>query len=302
MSVHYCGKCGISAGTEDVFCHRCGMELNIQAAPNTEYAASQMKICPQCGEPLPLGDRFCGKCGAGMVTPVFNTQIHTKRRLAPSGVTTHRRRRGFLFKLISALVFWGVVVGALYAVYKFLGSGIPWSDVVAMVTGSEQQTREIPLTVGAEVRIEELPPIVPEALDSDNLSPIVLEASDSDNLPPIVPEVSDSDVPVQAEPVPPPKPEWGEQDANGYSVLTLPGQDNAGRADVSMRGMVTGNGVNLRAEPNTRSERLGQFNSGKEFDVTGRYWSGREEHYWFGVSSGDDAGWMYGQYLRMEEE
>jgi len=304
MSVHYCGKCGISAGTGDVFCHRCGMELNVQAAPNTEYAASQLKICPQCGEPLPLGDRFCGKCGTGMATKGFNTQIHIKRRLAPSGVTTHRRRRGFLFKLISALVFWGVAMGALYGVYKFLGSGIPWSDVMAMVTGSERQTGGIPLT---DVHIEELPPIVPETSDSDVLPPIVPEASAPDVLPPIVPETEDSNVSaqpesIQAEPVPPPKPEWGEQDANGYSVLILPEQGEAGRAGVSMRGVVRGNGVNLRAEPNTGSERLGQFNSGKEFDVTRRYWSGSEENFWYEVGSGDDNGWMYGQFLRVEEE
>jgi len=107
---------------------------------------------------------------------------------------------------------------------------------------------------------------------------------------------------IQAEPVPPPKPEWGEQDANGYSVLILPEQGEAGRAGVSMRGVVRGNGVNLRAEPNTGSERLGQFNSGKEFDVTRRYWSGSEENFWYEVGSGDDNGWMYGQFLRVEEE
>ena len=299
MSGFFCGKCGIAARTEDVFCHRCGSELNIQATPNTEYAASQRKICPQCGEYVPMGDRFCDKCGTGLVTPGFNTQIHTKRRMAPSGVTTHRRRRGFFFKLISALLFWGMAIGAIYAVYRFLGSGIPWSDVAAVVAGTEPRTGEVPL-MDTDVHSEELPPIVPETSDSGDLPPIVPETENLGGLPdspdPIPTE------PIQAEPIPPPKPEWGEQDANGYSVLTLPEQDEAGRVDVSLRGVVTGNGVNLRAEPNTNSERLGQFSSGREFDVIRRYRQGNAGYFWYEVSSGGDNGWMYGQYLRVEEE
>ncbi|MCL2684589.1 MAG: zinc-ribbon domain-containing protein [Synergistaceae bacterium] len=280
MSGHFCGKCGISAGTEDVFCHRCGTELNIQAAHHTEYAASQRKICPQCGESVPMGDRFCGKCGAGQATPGFNTQIHTKKRATPSGVTTHRRRRGFLFGLISAVAFWGIVAGALYSVYKFLGSDIPWSDVIAMVTST--RPKNVPLPENADRRSEELPPIVPETPGSGNPRPQA--------------------VPIRGEPAAPGKPEWGTQDVNGYSILVLPGQEDTERADVSLRGVVTTNRVRLRSEPNTRSQIRGQFDSGKEFDVTGRYWSGSERFFWYGVSSGEDNGWMYGEYLRIVEE
>ena len=283
MDGNFCGKCGVPAGTEDVFCHMCGTELNIQTAPSTDYAASQRKICPQCGESVPMGDRFCGKCGTGQVTPGFNMQIHAKKRAMPSGITTHRRRRGFFFRLISALMFWGVVIGAFYAVYRFLGNGIPWSDVMAFVTSKQEpRTSGIPVTEGMDEYSESLPPIVPEMPDSGSL--------------PVTPE------PVQAEPLQPLKPEWGTQDVSGFSVLILPGQDGAGRADISLKGMVRGNRVRLRSEPNTRSQILGQFDSGKEFDVTGRYRSGNERFFWYGVSSGEDKGWMYGEYLRIEEE
>jgi ribosomal protein S27AE len=285
MSGYFCGKCGISAGTKDVFCHRCGSELNIQATPNTEYAASQRKICPQCGESVPMGDQFCGKCGTGQITPGFNTHIHTKRRAVPSGVTTHRRKRGFVFKLMSALVFWGVVIGALFAVYKFLGSDIPWSEVIAVVAGSEPQTGNVSLTVTEET-----------GGYSEDLLPIAPGTPDSDNLP------APQEFIIQEGQVPQPKPEWGTQDASGYSVLVLPGQDSVEGADISLRGVVRGANVNLRAEPNTRSRRLGQFSSGKEFDVTRRFWSGRERFFWYGVSSGEDNGWMFGEYLRIEEE
>ena len=280
MNGYFCGKCGTPAGAEDVFCHRCGMELNVQAAPSTDYAASQRKICPQCGESVPMGDRFCGKCGTGQVTPGFNAQIHTKKRAMPSGVTTHRRKRGFLLRLISALMFWGIVIGAFYGVYKFLGNGIPWSEVMALVASKEEpRTVGMPVTESAGGISESMPPIVPETSGSGDL--------------PVTPE------PIRAEPLQPSKPEWGAQDANGYSVLILPGQEGAG---VSRKGAVRGNRVRLRAEPNTRSQILGQFDSGKEFDVTGRYWSGNERYFWYGVSSGGDSGWMYGEYIRMEEE
>ena len=286
MSVHYCGKCGISAGTDDVFCHRCGMELNVEAAPSTEYAASQLKMCSQCGEPLPMGDRFCGKCGAGLATRGYNAEIHIKRRVSPSGITTHKRRRGFLFKLISALVFWGVTAGALYGIYKFFGSGIPWFEVMALVTGTTPQTGEVTLADAAGEPFVELPPIVPETADS----------ADSPAPDPIREES------VQAGPVPPPRPEWGEQDVNGYSVLILPEQNEAGGANVSLRGVVSGNRVNLRAEPNTSSQVLGQLSAGNEVAVSRRYRSGSEEYFWYEVNSGDNDGWMYGQYLRVEEE
>ena len=286
MSGHFCGKCGIPAGPEDVFCHKCGTELNIQMAPNNEYAASQRKICPQCGESVPMGDRFCGKCGTGQVTPGFNTHIHTKRRTMPSGVTTHRRKRNVFLRLIMALLFWGVVIGAFYAVYKILGSDIPWPEVIAVVTGTEPQKSEISLDItltdDTNGLTEDLPPIVPETLDSDDQS-----------------SLSES---IRAEPVPPPKPEWGEQDSNGYSSLILPGQDGAERADISPKGIVRGNRVRLRSEPNTRSQILGQFESGVEFEITERYWSGRERFFWYRVSSGENKGWMYGEYLRIEEE
>ena len=294
MSIFFCGKCGISAGTQDVFCHRCGMEMNVQTAPITEYAASQMKICPQCGEYVPLGDRFCVNCGSGLLTPGFNTQIHTKKRLAPSGVTTHRRRRSFLFKLVSALVFWSVAIGSLYALYNFLGRDIPWSDVVALVTGSESRTGGAHVTESGYARYGGLPPIVPETGNYDGFPPIVPETSGSGGLTntPHTPE----------EPVPSLRPEWGSQDANGYSVLTLPGQDGAGRDGGSLRGVVNGGRVRLRAEPNTESEVLGQFDSGKEFEVTRRFRAAGAGIYWYRVSSGADEGWMYGEYLRIAEE
>ena len=289
MSGHYCGKCGTPAGTEDVFCHKCGTELNVRTVSETEYAVSRRKICPQCGEPVPMGDRFCGNCGVAQAPPEINPQIHTKKHAIPSpGVTSHRRKRGFLFRLVSALLFWGVVAGAFYTVYRFLGRDILWSEVFAVVAGSgrQRQTADvapIPPTEEAYVRSEVLPPIVPETTDRGD--------------PPIVPE------PVQAEQVPQRGPEWGEQDANGYSAVTLPGRNNPEQGGVSsMRGTVTGNRVNLRSEPNTRSQVRGQFTSGREVEITRRYWSGDERFFWYEVNSRGDSGWMYGEYLRIAEE
>ena len=44
-------KCPSFAMAEDVFCGRCGLELQ------------ELRHCPRCDHPLYMGDVFCRKCG-----------------------------------------------------------------------------------------------------------------------------------------------------------------------------------------------------------------------------------------------
>jgi hypothetical protein len=63
-----------------------------------------------------------------------------------------------------------------------------------------------------------------------------------------------------------------------------------------------GNRVRLREAPNTKANILGHFDRRQELEVMERYFSGNEKHPWFKVSSGDNSGWMYGEFLRMTED
>ncbi|MDR3322242.1 MAG: SH3 domain-containing protein, partial [Synergistaceae bacterium] len=277
MNGHFCQPCGVPVGADDIFCHRCGHELHVGSS-EAEQAEREKKTCARCGTVLGGDDRFCGTCGTDQSEPVLNARIRTRKRSVPSGVTTHRRKRSFLFRLLSALLFWGILIGGCYAAFRYFAADIPWSDVLAVVTGRRLDTDD-------ETALDVIP-VDGSDLNSDDVG----EAA----MPPIAPEDVSSDVIPDAGPIPDARPVWGATDSSGYSFLSpegvfLPGAVNAGR-------------VRLREEPNTKARILGQFDRGSEFGITGRYSSKNEKNPWFRVSSGDIYGWMYGEYLLVTED
>jgi hypothetical protein len=189
----------------------------------------------------------------------------------------HKRGRALWVRLISVVLFWGIVVGICYALFGYLAKDVPWADVAAVVTGRRRDAANAPAEAETGVSDEHI------SVDA--------------HLPPIIPEP-----PVEASPgLPPPdvKPEWGEPDSNGYSELTAPGVEPGG---FLMKAVVRGTRVNLRSEPNTRSTVVGRFAGGHEFMTERRYWSGREKFHWYRVESDAGSGWMYGEYLRVTED
>jgi hypothetical protein len=286
MNGQFCPKCGVSVGADDVFCHKCGNELDTSPA-GADLEDGERKTCSMCGSHVGDGDRFCGKCGGDQSAPVFNTRIKTKKRSMPTGVTTHRRKQNRAFRIMAAMVFWGILIGGCYAAYRFFARDVRWSEVWAVVTGYR-------LDSGVE---SNLPVEGDEFPDSGNR---LIEP-----LPPIAPEPASQDATPDIGPVPEARPAWSGPDSGGYSVIAIQGE--AGTEDLASSGMsfigvVSGSRVRLREEPNTKSRILGQFDRGKELDVTGRYSSGSENYPWFQVSSGDVSGWMYGEYLRVSED
>jgi hypothetical protein len=221
-------------------------------------------------------DRFCGSCGSGQNTPDVDVAIRLKRRAAQSGMRSRKRGGNSVFKLITALVFWGAVIGVCYAVFGYLTRDIPWPDVMAVVTGRSIDTEE---GRGAAVSASD-------------------DASGSADMPPIAPDAS-GDAAIEGVLAPEVKPAWGEPDENGYSALEAQG---SGAENLAFRGVVKGKRVRLREEPNVKSQILGHADAGQEFTVTRRYWSGQEKYHWFRVNSGSDSGWMYGEYLRVIED
>jgi hypothetical protein len=241
-----------------------------------------------CGSPVGDGERFCGKCGGDQSAPVFNTRIKTKKRSMPTGVTTHRRRQNWIFRIVAAIAFWGILIGGCYAAYRFFASDVRWSDVWAVVTGHR-----------------------PNSDVESNLSSIegeILSGSENrliEPLPPIVPETASQDAMPDIGPVQDARLVWSGPDSRGYSVIALQGEaglEDLAPSGMSFAGVVSGSRVRLREEPNTKSRILGQFGRGQNLDVTGRYSSRGENYPWFQVSSGDVSGWMYGEYLRVSED
>jgi hypothetical protein len=222
--------------------------------------------CERCGEPIFADDRFCGNCGVLQTSPGTSEKTQSKRRAPSAGAPPRGRGRGLAFKLAFGLIFWGSVLGLCYLVFANLAKDIPWSSVEAVVRGRKNDAGTV-----APGGVENLPPIAPDEPPAD-----------------------------EEETIPAGPPEWGERDANGYSVLVTSG--GGAHDGLSMRGTVKGNRVRLRAEPNTQSQILGHFETGNEIAVTERYWSGREKFHWFKVASADNSGWMYGEYLRVTED
>jgi hypothetical protein len=65
---------------------------------------------------------------------------------------------------------------------------------------------------------------------------------------------------------------------------------------------VTGAGVRLRAEPNTKSQEVGKFSAGKKVAILRRYESGKEKFPWYEIDADGLVGWMYGEYVEVDEK
>jgi uncharacterized protein YraI len=58
----------------------------------------------------------------------------------------------------------------------------------------------------------------------------------------------------------------------------------------------------LREKPNSNSKILGLLSRGDIIEVIGRYSSEQGKFPWYNVNHGSLSGWMYGEYLRIEEK
>jgi predicted RNA-binding Zn-ribbon protein involved in translation (DUF1610 family) len=92
---------------------------------------------------------------------------------------------------------------------------------------------------------------------------------------------------------------WSSQDADGYSSPVATDRFFTSGVTLSLLGTVSGDRVRMRAEPNTKSRIKLQFDNGVSLDVTRRYSSGRERHYWVEASLDGETGWVYGEFLKV---
>ena len=84
-----CPNCGNEVMEGKKFCGKCGTKIELAAAPAPAVKAS---VCPHCNSPVTPGKKFCGKCGkplAAVPAPVDNAQIPTDADMVMSAGFVH---------------------------------------------------------------------------------------------------------------------------------------------------------------------------------------------------------------------
>jgi len=94
---------------------------------------------------------------------------------------------------------------------------------------------------------------------------------------------------------------WSAQDRNGY-CKPEPDDPSYKPARPSIAGEIIGDGVRLREGHTTNAREIAKFNRGKKVAILQRYESGKEKHYWFKVNLDGYEGWMYGEFIKIDED
>ncbi|MDR3279299.1 MAG: SH3 domain-containing protein, partial [Synergistaceae bacterium] len=246
-------------------------------------------VCRNCEKPIDEADAFCKHCG-------------TRQQVAPPS------KHGRLRKVVYALVVLIVLGGIGLAAHKYFLRDISWPDVLAMVMRREriqippQNTSPARITLwtpdgeapegASNTQVIEYP--LPQESRTAEEPPVIQAGPDvpyAPNSPDIIPAAPVSPWPIE------PESAWSQQDANGYSFPVESDSVGTLAQASSFTGVILGNRVRLRSEPNTKSQILDMFDKGETFKVTQRYSSGEEKYFWFKVSNLRKAGWVYGEFL-----
>ncbi|MDR1472466.1 MAG: zinc ribbon domain-containing protein [Synergistaceae bacterium] len=307
MSGQFCHSCGASIGDDDVFCRRCGTKRKTDILDVPSDAAPEMeesRFCFNCGARLVAGGRFCHNCGVSQTDPAQksfgNPLAHSRsqyRREYRPGLPA--KKRSVFRVLVSFLLFLAVVVGACFAAYMYFLRDIPWRDVVALITGRGSES----------AREESVVPLTPEERELAGISMDMGATASADA------EVSEDASREAGSPAPGEIPSadhttlppamlryaWSQPDESGFSQPVVIDQSGDFVRDATFTGVVMGNRVRMRAEPNTTCDTMRHFSRDALLDVVGRYSSANDRHFWFNVRSDGKIGWIYGEFLRVIE-
>ena len=315
-----CNNCGATIHESDVFCRRCGAK---RQASGAEYEAG---FCPKCGNVYRDGARFCDMCGEEFPSPKGGGNIR------PQIKRGRRRRKGCLRKLLLLILLMGIAgaaithrhtlrpiveefvarhLGALRHTVVSRDTEQEWFPVasrdeeenagVREVTSPDRERDEEDLNGPASGDIvpeeaeEPLVIAVPETEEPADVSPDLPVSPDFTASPDLsVSGAEGEEISSTAEVV------WTERDQDGYSFLSGGDRFEPDGEVLSVRGVVSGDQVNVRDRPSIRGNRRRQFNNGTSVDVTGRFASGEEKYYWFRIRRAREIGWIYGEFLQVE--
>jgi RNA polymerase subunit RPABC4/transcription elongation factor Spt4 len=282
VSGRVCTNCGNALTESDIFCQNCGAKQEAPPAQSAENALKPdvKKFCAECGNRMTSDDRFCDECGTE-----FGLSART-RNVRPA------RKSGFfarLLKIAAAIATLAAVGCGGFAAYRHFAQGPPAEDISIDVP-PEQTAEPAPPEAPTQANEDAEP-------ENDAAEPVEVFAAPDVQTPP----------PEQTAPIaPPPAPRqparysWGAWAPNGYSALSAEGPDGAPIDFPYVDAVITGDRVRFREGPNTKAKIITEFYRDTGLKIFQRYDSGRENYYWFKARSNGVDGWVYGEFLKIE--
>jgi hypothetical protein len=277
-----CKNCGASMREGDIFCRKCGFKSQ----------APEAGFCHKCGNALRTGAKFCDLCGAECSPE-------------PGRPKRGRGRGGRGWGPLVFIALCVVIAASAFAAYKFALIPRRAVDPPAQEIPAADVPGDAPPQAGD-------PPGSADVAPSDDINDDYIPIPD-ENAAPVSTEVSQTAGagsveagPISAETQASPGTEsagdldWTERDVDGYSFLAPRDRFLSADEIVSLPGIVSGDHVRVRSRPNTKGSIRRQLDGGVSLDVTRRYSSGQERYYWFQVHYGKSFGWIYGEFLNVE--
>jgi hypothetical protein len=239
-----------------------------------------------------------------------------------------RKKRWRLFKFLILAFLFALIGVSVFSMYRYVLKDVGWrgfaSKILTSISGNEPpgewpapSADVLPLPGSRDETpvSEDAGEGAPETGYFEDMgAPLSAEAEPS---PDVAPREAVRVSPVSSDPIPEatiPAPAvssadavpdndaeyvWSAWDAEGYSSLIAEGRFLSPDETPSMAGVVSGDRVRMRAAPNTSARIMWQFDNGVSLNVLRRYLSGTERYYWFEVGRVGEAGWIYGEFLKV---
>jgi DNA-directed RNA polymerase subunit RPC12/RpoP len=288
MGGYACGNCGVRLKETDLACPECGMpraprgegplteaevrteseEIKREGVTNVNGKMNGDMTCGECGAKLQPDDIFCGKCGA---------KRNAKQHAAPANVAVKKKKADFSEPAYSPYL------SSLQKKPRLSGILMPLLLIFALawVGGMGFLAYRFFLSKS----------------DAGGNVPIVYQNGDPDAGQTVQTPYEEIDALVEPQSESLPEFVWSTDDGRGYSAVVPSNPSGTSPSQPAMKGVVLGDRVRLRAEPNLKSKIINHYDKGVRVEVVRRYTSGREEHPWYNVRVNGRAGWIYGQFV-----
>lgn len=252
-----CPGCNAVVTEENRFCENCGFDLFPPSAENPEPKITEeirqpeikeelpvVPVCPDCGNPIVEGNRFCDSCGhdfnpvsepvvipepVTVAAPVFTPQPGTPqptpvyRQNEQAGPNVHqpfpKKKKGWLWIIIGILAFAGLAAGGWFGYEKLIKEKTP--EVTAVDT-LDVTNNVIPDTVVADLNITDtaIADIQEDAVDQNNKKELVNPADNKTKKTDKKQDKAKTDQKAAKKEVKPVEPEKKEADKNsGVKVV-----------------------------------------------------------------------------------
>jgi uncharacterized Zn finger protein (UPF0148 family) len=289
MGGYACGNCGVRLEESDLTCPECGMpraprgegplteaevrteqeEIKREAAVNNNVGlkVNRTITCGACGAKLQHDDLFCGKCGA---------KQNGKQHVVPAKASIKKKKADFSEPTYSPHL------SSLRKRPRLSGILMPLLLIFALIWIGGMGFLAYRFFLSKS--------------DAGNDVPIVYQNDDTDTGQTVQTPYEEIDA-LGPQSASLPEFVWSPDDDRGYSALVPSDPSRTSPSQPVMNGVVLGDRVRMRAEPNLKAKIVNHYDKGVRVEVTRRYTSANEEHPWYNVRVNGRVGWIYGQYV-----